>query len=184
MTSTDRLPLPASLTEAQQRAADDVAAGPRGKLIEPFVPLLRAPELMTRVQRVGEYLRYQSSLPDALRELAILIVARHWDQNYEWGHHAPLARAAGLDAEVIAAVSQGASPTTGGDDVLAVWRLVDELLTHHAVSDATFAAAADLLGDTGLVELVALSGYYTTLAMTMNVARTPVPDNYERMAQR
>lgn len=173
--------MPDSLTDEQQRAVDEVAAGPRGKLIEPFVPMLRAPELMNRVQRIGEYLRYQSSLPDALRELAILVVARHWNQNYEWGHHAPIARAAGLDPDIVDAVARGAIPDLGPDDVMAVWRMIDELVESHEVSDATFAAAVHWLGETGVVELIVLTGYYTTLAMTMNAARTPVPDDYERL---
>lgn len=177
----DRLPLPAELTVDQQLALDKVAAGPRGRLIEPFVPLLRAPELMTRLQLVGEYLRYGSGLPAHLTELVILIVARRWDQDYEWGHHVPLARAAGLDEHVIAEIRDGQSPISGPDDVLVVWQFVTELEEHHAVTDATFDAALRHVGDTGVVELIATVGYYTTLAMTMNAARTPVPDDYERL---
>ena len=110
-TGADRLPLPSTLTAGQQSAMDKVAAGPRGELIAPFVPLLRAPELMTRLQLVGEYLRFGSGLPTHLTELVILIVARRWDQDYEWGHHVPLARAAGLDEHVIAAVRDGGAFT-------------------------------------------------------------------------
>jgi 4-carboxymuconolactone decarboxylase len=176
----DRLPLPAELTVAQQYAMDQVAAGPRGRLIEPFVPLLRAPELMTRLQLVGEYLRFCATLPAHLTELVILIVARRWDQDYEWGHHVPLARAAGLADLVIAAIRDG-KDVTGPDDVRAVWQFVTELDEHHAVTDETFGAAMSAVGDTGVVEVIATMGYYTTLAMTMNAARTPVPDDYERL---
>jgi 4-carboxymuconolactone decarboxylase len=180
MTGPDRLPLPATLTADQRRAIDQLAAGPRGGLIAPFVPLLRTPELMTRLQLVGEYLRFESGLPAHLTELVILIVARRWHQDFEWGHHAPLARAAGLEEDVIAAVRDGGE-ITGPADVRAVWRLVNELEDHRAVSDSVFDAAMSAVGDTGVVEVIATVGYYTTLAMTMNAARTPVPDDYERL---
>jgi 4-carboxymuconolactone decarboxylase len=180
----DRLPLPAALTVDQQLALERITAGPRGKLIEPFIPLMRTPELMTRLQLVGEYLRFGSGLPGHLIELVILTVARRWNQDYEWGHHAPLARAAGLDEHVIAEIRDGRSPVSGPDDVLAVWQFVTELDEHHGVTDPTFDAALRHVGDTGVVELTATVGYYTTLAMTMNVARTPVPDDYERLPPR
>jgi len=180
----DRLPLPATLSADQQAAVDRITAGPRGTLIAPFVPLMRTPELMTRLQLVGEYLRFGSGLPAHLTELVILIVARRWDQDYEWGHHVPLARVAGLDEQVIAAVGDGRSPLGGSDDVLAVWQLVTELDDHHAITDLTFDGAMRAVGDTGVVELIATAGYYTTLAMTMNAARTPVPDDYERLPPR
>lgn len=141
---------------------------------------MRAPELMTRLQLVGEYLRFSSGLPAHLTELVILIVARRWDQDYEWGHHVPLARAAGLSEVVIAAVRDDGA-VTGPDDVRAVWQFIGELEDRHVVTDATFDALLHSVGDTGVVELIATVGYYTTLAMTMNAARTPVPDDYERL---
>jgi 4-carboxymuconolactone decarboxylase len=176
----DRLPLPPTLTAPQQAAADAIAAGPRGELFGPFVPLLRSPELMTRLQRVGEYLRFESGLPAHLRELAILLIARRWDQDFEWGHHVPLARAAGLAEPVIAAVSRDAEPV-GPEDVRAVWHLLSELLDTREVLDQTYQRARDVLGESGIVEIVATAGYYTTLAMTMTMARTPVPVDYERL---
>ncbi|WP_123025393.1 carboxymuconolactone decarboxylase family protein [Mycolicibacterium stellerae] len=182
-TGAERLPLPSTLTADQQYAMDKVAAGPRGELIAPFVPLLRAPELMTRLQLVGEYLRFGSGLPDHLTELVILVVARRWDQDYEWGHHVPLARAAGLDEDTIASVRDGGT-FTGPDDVRTVWRLISELEYRRGVSDSTFEAALDAVGDDGVVEVIATAGYYTTLAMTMNAARTPVPADYERLPPR
>jgi 4-carboxymuconolactone decarboxylase len=119
-------------------------------------------------------------LPDHLRELVILLVARQWSQDFEWGHHAPLARAAGLDERVIAAIRDG-EEITGPGDVRAVWLLVSELVDRHEVTDSTFDAALRAVGDTGVVEMIATVGYYTTLAMTMNAARTTVPDDYERL---
>jgi 4-carboxymuconolactone decarboxylase len=179
-TGPDRLPLPPALTASQQIAVDRITAGPRGELVGPFVPLLRSPELMTRLQLVGEYLRFDSRLPAHLKELIILLVARQWYQDFEWGHHAPLARAAGLDEQVITAVRDG-NVITGPDDVRAVWRFVSELTERREVSDPTYDAALSVVGDAGVVEVVAMAGYYTTLAMTMNAARTSVPDDYERL---
>lgn len=176
----DRLPLPAALTPIQRTAVERIAAGPRGGLIGPFVPLLRAPELMTRVQLVGEYLRFESVTPDALRELVILMVARDWDQDFEWGHHIGIARAAGLSEDVISAIARRL-PLSGPPSEAAVWRLVDELTRTHAVTDDTYQVALSLLGDEALIEVVVTVGYYVTLAMAMNVARTPVPADYERL---
>lgn len=178
--STDRLPLPETLSPHQRAAVDEVASGPRGALIAPFVPMLRSPELMLRIQSVGEFLRYRSSLADDVREVAILVVARYWRQDYEWGHHVPLARAAGVSEVVIAAIAAD-EDAAGPADVAAAWRLVREAVEFGAVTDETFGAAITALGEVALVEIIALTGYYTTLAMTMNIARTPVPADYERI---
>ncbi|MBO0678645.1 carboxymuconolactone decarboxylase family protein [Mycolicibacterium sp. S2-37] len=182
MQEPDRLPLPSILDDRQQAAVAAISAGPRGGLFGPFVPLLRSPELMTRLQRVGEFLRFESDLAAHLRELAILLVARWWDQDFEWGHHAPLARSAGLPESVIEAVANAGDPV-GSADVQAIWRLVAELLQTRRVTDDTYDAARELLGEGGVVELVALTGYYSTLAMTMVTARTPVPADYERLPE-
>jgi 4-carboxymuconolactone decarboxylase len=139
---------------------------------------------MTRLQLVGEYIRFESTLPGHLRELAILVVARAWDQDFEWGHHVPIARDTGLDEAIVAAVGRGERIDVGSDGVRAVWQLVTELIEDHAICDPTFTAAVKTLGDAGVVELIVLAGYYTTLAMTMNAARTPTPDDYERLPSR
>jgi 4-carboxymuconolactone decarboxylase len=178
MIAPDRLPLPEDLTAEQRSAVAAISAGPRGALFGPFVPLLRSPELMTRLQEVGAYLRFGSTVPTHLRELVILIIAREWDQDFEWGHHVPLARSAGLDEVVVDAVSHRLD-VIGPPDVQAVWLLTREVLDTHRVSDAAFAAAVEVVGHAGVVDLVGIAGYYTTLAMTMNVARTPVPSHYE-----
>ncbi|MDG4666135.1 carboxymuconolactone decarboxylase family protein [Mycobacterium sp. 236(2023)] len=181
MTSeAERLPLPATLTPAQQEAVDQITAGPRGALIGPFVPLLRAPELMTRLQLVGEYLRYRSVTPPALREMVILLVARDWDQEYEWGHHVGIARAAGLDDDVIDAIAHRSGPCGPAAEV-AVWRFVDELVRYHRVDNATYQSVLAVLGEEALVEVLVTVGYYTTLAITMNTAQTAVPAEYERL---
>lgn len=180
---TDRMPFPADLTDAQRAAADRIASGPRGELNGPFVPLLRSPELMTRLQLVGEYLRFGAVLDDDLRELVILTVARAWDQQFEWGFHHPLALAAGLPPETVDAVAAGRRPP-GRTAVGLVWDLVDELLATREVSDAVYGAVIAELGEEKVVEVVGTAGYYTTLAMVMNVARTPPPAGAPRLPRR
>ena len=184
--SEDRLPPVAEpdLDEAQREARARITSGPRGDLVGPFVPLLRSPELMTRLQLVGEYIRFDSVLDDDLVELVILYVARAWDQDFEFGYHHPLALKAGLPEDVVDDVARGVRPAGGRAEVGAVVDLIDELHHTRQVSDATYAAAVDLLGDVRVVEVVATTGYYTTLAMTMNVARTPPPNGAPRLPTR
>lgn len=174
----DRLPPlpPEQLTPDQQAAVVRISNGPRGALVGPFVPLLRSPELMTRLQLVGEYLRFGSALDDDLRELVILSVARWWDNDFEWGFHHPIALEMGLPSEVIDDVGHHRRPASARPAAAAVWDLVEELQATRQVADPTYAAALALVGEQGVVEVVATVGYYTTLAMTMNVARTPPPD--------
>lgn len=163
----------ADLTPAQVSALDRITSGPRGALLGPFAVLLRTPELMDRVQDVGAYLRYQKQLEPALFELVVLMVARHLDQAFEWAHHHPLALAAGLEPGVVSAVGEGRRPATADPAVRVVWQVVDLLLRTGGVDDETYAGAVGLLGEERLVETVVAVGYYTTLALVMNVARTP-----------
>ncbi|MEU5993445.1 carboxymuconolactone decarboxylase family protein [Spirillospora sp. NPDC047418] len=183
---TDRLPMPpdAQLTEDQREAAARLASGPRGAVFGPFVPLLRSPELMTRLQLVGEYLRFDGALDDDLVELVILYIARAWDQDFEFGHHRPLALAAGLPEDVVDAVARGVRPLGGRPEVGLVYDLLDELHTTRRVSDTTYALAVEALGEVRVVEAVGTAGYYTTLAMTMNAACTPPPDGAPRLPAR
>jgi 4-carboxymuconolactone decarboxylase len=163
----------ADLTPAQRSAVDRITAGPRGALLGPFAVLLRTPELMDRVQDVGAYLRYQKALEPSHFELVVLMVARHLDQAFEWAHHHPLALEAGLDPDVVRAVGEGRRPDTSDPAVQALWRVVDEVQRTGGVHDRTFAEAVGLLGEACLVEAVVAVGYYTTLALVMNVAGTP-----------
>ncbi len=173
---TDRLPpIPdAALTPIQRAAAEELASGPRGKLAGPFVPLLRSPELMARVQKLGEYLRFESALPDRIKELAILVTARHWDQAYEWSFHLPLALKAGVTREVAEAVAERRRPVLTSEEA-AAYDLLSELLQTRQVGDWAYAAALETFGEAGVVDLIAFGGYYGLLAMVMNAARTPAP---------
>ena len=175
--AADRLP-PLSeeqMTAEQRAAAAEISSGPRGAVIGPFAPLLRSPELMTRLQKVGEYLRFESPLDRRLFEMTILYVARWWDQQFEWTFHHPLALEAGLDPAVADAIAEDRRPE--GMDAAAgvVWDLLDELFRTRAVSDDVYARALAELGEVGVVEVVATAGYYSTLAVVMQAARTPAP---------
>jgi 4-carboxymuconolactone decarboxylase len=165
------------MSEAQRKAASDIASGPRGRLNPdgPNALLLRSPELMSRNQKVGEYLRYQSSLPLRLNEFAILITARQWDAQIEWFVHHPLALKAGLAPAVAADLAQGKRPASMQEDEAIIYQFCKELHETKRVTDATFKAMLDKFGERGVIDLVALTGYYTTLAMVLNVAQQPLP---------
>ncbi|MGA9025665.1 MAG: carboxymuconolactone decarboxylase family protein, partial [Steroidobacteraceae bacterium] len=92
---------PDKMTDAQQKVVADVVSGPRGRLSPPFVPILRSPELLSRLQRVGEYLIYHNSLDPRIFELVVMMMARNWTQQFEWRHHYPLALKAGVKQETI-----------------------------------------------------------------------------------
>lgn len=173
----DRLPpIPTEQwSSAQRDAAAELIEGPRGGLRGPFVPLLRSPELLTRTQRLGEYIRYQSVIPQRLRELAILATARFWQQGYEWATHAPIAARCGIPQAWIDAIGADQEPVDADSEALTVLQFCGALHRTHRVDDALYQRALAQLGEAGVVELSALCGYYALLAMLLNVARTPTP---------
>jgi 4-carboxymuconolactone decarboxylase len=146
-----------------------------GALVGPFNAWLLAPELGERIQRLGEAIRFSSSLPRNALEVAILVEAREWRAEFEWWAHVRLARRAGVAPEVIAAIEAGTEPAFTDDGEAIAHRFSGELLTRREVSDETYAAARERLGESGVMELVALLGYYTLVAMTLNVFQVPLP---------
>jgi 4-carboxymuconolactone decarboxylase len=167
---------PESMTEGQKKAAAELAAGPRGEVRGPFNVLLRSPELMSPVQKVGEYLRFRCELDRRIAEMATLIAARHWTQVYEWSAHHPLAIKAGLKPEIAQAIADGRRPTGMAQDEDVVYDLLTETLQNKSVSDVTYERAVKQFGERNLVDLLAIAGYYALLGMLMNVARTQLPD--------
>lgn len=163
------------MTEAQNRVYDAIASGPRGAVRGPFGPLLRSPEVADRVQKLGEYLRFEVSLPARLKELAILINARFWDTKFEWSAHKPLAVKAGLPESVPADLVQNRRPVNMKPDEELVYDFCTTLHRQHFVDDGLFKRAVATLGEQGLIDLVAVSGYYTLLSMVLNVAESPLP---------
>lgn len=149
-------------------------ADAEGRLSGPFNALLYAPEIGDAAQKLGGLLRFQSSLPGPLREVAILTVARRWQSNYEWFAHAIIAAREGVDEAAIDAIMAGDPPAENADWAL-VHRFVKELLETTRVTEATYAAVRDLLGERGLVELVTLAGYYCMISGVLNVFEVDMP---------
>ena len=163
------------MTEAQQRVYRAIAGGPRGGVRGPFNALLRSPELADRVQKVGEYLRFESSLPPRLNELAILINARFWGSKYEWYAHRPLAEKGGLAPAIADDVARNTRPSRMEPDEAVVYDFCTALHTTHEVDDALFARAVATVGERGVIDLIGVSGYYTLVSMVLNVAEIPLP---------
>lgn len=185
MTSTsndlqDRLPPihPDRMTDAQKQAAAEFEAARRQPVFGPFTPLLRSPELMRLAGDLGEYLRYRNSLPRQLSELAILLMARRWSQEYEWFVHAPDAKAAGLSPDIIQAVAEGRRPAQMSDDQTLVYDFCTELAEHGNVTDDTYARVVSRFGEQGMMDLVGVNGYYSFISMVLAVARTPLPPGH------
>lgn len=176
---TDRMPeiAPERQTEPQRKASAEFAAGRGVPVFGPFVPLLRSPEVMLRTKAMGDYLRYKTSLPAKLNEFAILLTARHWTQRYEWAIHQPLALKAGLSPDVATAVAEGRRPQVLDEGEQVVYDFHTELMNHQSVCDATYQAAVARFGEKGVIDLLGVCGYYSYLAMVLNVARTALPKN-------
>jgi 4-carboxymuconolactone decarboxylase len=173
----ERMPplAPSRMSEAQQKAAAELIAGPRKGVVGPFIALMRSPALMDRLGRVGEYLRFENALPQRLVEFAILLTARHVTNQFEWILHHPLAIKAGVSRETLDAVSTGNRPANMAKDEAVVHDFVAELLRESFVSDANYAAALQQFGEEGVVDLAATVGYFLTVCLVMNVAGTPPP---------
>ena len=163
------------MTPAQRRVRDLIVAGRRGRFGGPFQLLIRAPELCEHAAKLGEHLRWGTSLPDRLSELAIITTARFWRAQYEWYAHAPLAEKAGVPSAAIEAMRRGEMPTFEQKDEALVYRVCSELFKTQRLSDATFQEAIATLGETGLVEVIAIIGYYTLIGDTLNAFQVPVP---------
>jgi 4-carboxymuconolactone decarboxylase len=163
------------MTDAQKRVYDAIAGGPRGSVRGPFAVLLRSPELADRVQKLGEHLRFNSTLPPRLNEFAILINARFWGSKYEWYAHRPLALKGGLAESIADDVANGRRPAGMKDDEALVFDFCSVLHRQHFVDDALFTRAVSVLGEQGVVDLIGVSGYYTLVSMVLNVAEVPLP---------
>lgn len=164
-----------ALDPAQQAVWDSIAGSGRGGVGGPFQPLLTSAELCSRVERLGAFIRFECSVPMRLRELAILVVGAHWQAAYEWFAHAPIAAAQGVPEAAIQAIGLGRDPDLKDAADRAVHAYVAELLRTGRVADATYAPVRDLLGDKATVELTALAGYYSLLAMQLNTFRVRPP---------
>ena len=179
----ERLPgiPPEQWTDEQKKVAAVIAAGPRGEVRGPFLALLRSPGLAHTVQQVGEYLRFRSPLDRRIAEMATLMAARHWTQQYEWQSHYKHAMKAGLNPAIAQAIAEGRRPAGMAADEKALHDLLSEVLHNKSVSDTTYARAVKIFGEQAVIELITVAGYYAMLAMILNVARKALPAGQEPM---
>jgi len=164
------------MTPAQKSMFEHLLAGERRGAGGPFNVLLRSPEMGDLAQQFGASMRFHSSIPNKLNELAIIITARHWTSQYEWYAHRRAAQTAGLSQAIIDAVAAGKRPATMQTDEEAVYTFCTELLTTKQVSDKTFQAAKDRFGERGVVDLIGVTGYYGLVSMLLNTDRYPLPE--------
>ena len=165
------------LTSEQKTLVEHLLAGERGGLNGPFNVLLRSPEMGDAAQKLGAQLRFHSTVPPKLRELAIIMTARYWNSQYEWYAHHRLALQVGLSPAIADAIQAGKRPGTLQPDEEIVYNFCNELLNQKRVSDATFHAAIDKFGERTVVDLTGLVGYYNFVSMILNIDRYPMPDN-------
>ena len=174
----DRLPpiTPDKMTDAQKKAVADYKDLRKAELTgPPWTAMLRVPDLIVPSLEIRLHNLNNSALSRKLTELAILIAARHWTNNYEWNAHNPLATTAGVNPAIIAAIADGRRPEHMADDEEILYDFCTELLHNQSVSDPTYARALAKFGEPGVVEAASLEGYYTYLSMIMNTARSPMP---------
>jgi len=174
----DRMPRisPEHMTPAQRAAAAELEAGPRGKVQGPYVPIMRSPGFMTPAQKLGEYIRFHCRLDFRLNEMAALMTARHWSQQFEFHVHTPHALKAGLPKAVIDAIAEGRRPSEMAQDEETLYDFLTEVFATRGACDATYQRAVAEFGEEGVVDILGIAGYYAMLAMIMNVARTALPD--------
>jgi 4-carboxymuconolactone decarboxylase len=166
---------PESLDPGQRAVYDSIAGGRRaqgpqlfrlvddsGALEGPFNGFLLQPRLGQALSALGSAVRYETSLSDRAREIAILVVSVHWDSEFEWYAHAAVGRHVGLTDDELSAIGA---------------RRFEELPDDEGdlASDA-YAAAVDALGESGLFELLTLVGYYAALALQLRVFRVAAPE--------
>ena len=164
------------MTPAQKTMLEHLLAGPRAGANGPFNVLLRSPEIGDLAQEFGASTRFKSSLPQRLYELAILVTARHWTSQFEWQAHRRSALQAGLSPTIAEAIAQGRRPAAMQRDEEAVYNFCSELLNAKQVSDATFDALKNTFGERGVVDVIAVTGWYNTVSMLLNVDRYPVAE--------
>lgn len=173
-----RIPLfpESGLSPEQQTVYDKIASGPRGGVVGPMRAALHSPELADRWQALGEFLRYGSSLAPRLSELTILVCGRYWNSAVEWYVHAEVGRRVGISEAVIHAIRSAQPPAFQREDEAAVYEYARQMVEFGRVDDTIYQTIRAQMGAVGVVELTALIGYYTMVAMTLNAHDVPPPD--------
>lgn len=173
-----RLPLPDldHLSDSQQKVANDVVAGPRGQVRGPVLVWLHSPELASRAQKLGEFLRWGTVLDARISELVILVTARHYTCDYVWFNHVGLALKTGLAPEIAEKIKNRQEPTFYKSDEAAAYAFAVETLRRHAVSDTTLSDVRRLFGDRGAVEIGATIAHYHSGSIALSLADIDLPD--------
>lgn len=170
-------PTPENMTPEQKSVFEEIVSGPRGTLVGPLRAALHNPALADRWQKLGRVLRFETSIPKALNELAILVTARRWNSDLEWAIHAGDARRAGLQEGYIEALRDSIAPDFGADEpAREIYAYARELLVNGTVAASTHAAVTTRWNEVGVVELTATIGYYSMVAMTLNAHGVPLPE--------
>jgi 4-carboxymuconolactone decarboxylase len=169
---------PETFTAEQRALAGSIKSGPRGvfKLSGPFAIYLHSPAFGELAQKLGGHVRFKTSVPPRLSELAILCTAHFWKAQYEWAAHAVIAEKQGVKPETIRAIQLGKPPKSAPKDEMAIYAFAKELYAKRRVSTPTFNRVKKLLGDAGTVELVGILGYYAMVSMTLNTFKAPLPE--------
>src|SRR5262249_2934551 len=163
------------MTPKQKTMMEHLVSGERRGAGGPFNVLLRSPEMGDLAQQFGASMRFHSSLPRKLNEMAIIITARHWTAQYDWNAHRTAAAPAGFAEDKIQAIAAGKRPGSMDADETVIYNFATELLNTKQVSDAVFAAVKTKFGERGVVDLISVMGYYQLVSMLLNVDRYPLP---------
>lgn len=161
------------LNDAQKSIYDEIANGPRKGVRGPLAVWLHRPELARHAQSLGRYCRYDTSIEPRLSELVILIMGRYWLADYEWSAHKPFALEAGISIEVINDIRDNKQPRFKKEDEALVYAFMVQLLNNHRVDEIVYQAVSKALGETAIVDLVGIAGYYTLISMTIKVFEIP-----------
>lgn len=170
-----RLPALTTLSPRQQEISDRISSR-RGGTRGPFLVWLRSPELAEKVEALGAYCRFESSLDLRLRELSLLIAARHFDAQYSWNAHVNKAIDAGVPADALKSLAANETPSFDNRDEQVLYQLATEILRDHFVSDETFADGLAEFGEQGLVDLIGSLGNFSMLAMLLNTFQVDLQD--------
>ena len=162
------------MTPEQKIMVEYLLAGERGGVRGPFNVLLRSPEVGDFAQQFGGAMRFRTGLPKDVSETIIIMTGRYWMAQYEWNAHKAAALQAGVKPEIVDAIAGGKRPAGMPADMEIAYNFIDELLTTHQVTDATFKAAKDRYGEKGVVDMMGLSGWYCLVSMALNLDRYPL----------
>src|ERR1700710_222339 len=167
---------PGEMNEDHKQPYDEPIAGKRGAPPPPMMAWLNSPEMARPATRLGAVLRFDTSFPAKLSEIAILVTARHCTSHYEWYAHKRLALKGGMDPKIIDDIRDRRTPTFDDPKGQIIYDIAKSLHEGHGVSKALYAEAVKVVGERGIVEIIGLCGYYTMVSMTLNTFEFGLPE--------